>query len=144
MKYTYREANESTLARAMKRALKTLKSDAACVACAEDAGFIMDPKYSAALPTGYQVFVKVCPYSQLLQNEDPMSGGLYAHITPKKETLVASANRNFGHVVAALDGLLAALETNAPIHEAEGNTKQARLERKTAREIRKVILKLGE
>ena len=46
------------------------------------------------------------------------------------------------HAIATLEIALEAAETNAPIHEAEGNEEQAKLNRECAAEYREAIEKL--
>ena len=48
------------------------------------------------------------------------------------------------YAIAQLEVDLYTVENNAPIHEAEGNFEQAKLERKVAASIRQAIEKLKE
>lgn len=89
------EANMTTatgnnVRRAYNRAVKAMENAVVnSIAHEESAGFIVPAKKNQATEgdtTGYQVFVRICRYSENLLKSDPLSGGLLVSATPKKRT----------------------------------------------------------
>lgn len=73
----YRTVNDGTLRRALNKALKNLEKDEACCATSVDAGFtIPGGQPRGEFKKGYQVFVRVCRYDEMLLDDNPDTGGL--------------------------------------------------------------------
>ncbi len=69
-------ATGNSLLRAYSKALKTLQRDEAMTASTISAGFIIPNGQKRGKRKGFQVFVKVCCYSEELLKRKPDSGGL--------------------------------------------------------------------
>lgn len=67
---------ENSLSRAFKRAFNNLNNDDRMTASASSAGFIIPDGQKRGKRTGFQVFVKVCRYSEELLKSNPETGGL--------------------------------------------------------------------
>jgi len=79
----YRQATGNSLLRAYNRAVKGIEEEKNFMACERDAGFIMPKGWPKG--HGYQVFVKVCRFSQVLLDNDQESGGLLVNAKPRRK-----------------------------------------------------------
>jgi len=69
-------ATGNALLRAYSKAAKKLQRDEALTACAVSAGIIIPNGQKRGSRNGFQVFVKVCRYSEQLLKKKPTTGGL--------------------------------------------------------------------
>jgi hypothetical protein len=69
-------ATGNALLRAYSKAAQNLQRDEAMTASATSAGFIIPNGQKRGQRTGFQVFVKVCRYSEELLKRKPDTGGL--------------------------------------------------------------------
>jgi hypothetical protein len=69
-------ATGNQVLRAYSKAVKRIEDDRSMSASRVSAGFIFSPKQKKGCKIGYQVFVKVCRYSDKLLVREPDSGGL--------------------------------------------------------------------
>jgi hypothetical protein len=69
-------ATGNALLRAYNKATKNLKNDDAMTASLVSAGFIIPNGQKRGCRKGFQVFVKVCRYSEELLKRKPITGGL--------------------------------------------------------------------
>jgi hypothetical protein len=76
----YKMLNKNSLFNAMAECFKRLENDSAITAAAHSAGFSFPEKDGEA--PKYQVFVKVCKYSEARLKENPISGGLLSESAP--------------------------------------------------------------
>ena len=74
------ELPAGAITKAAQRALGRIKSDPKMTSSASSAGFIIPAGQKAGRLKGYQVFVKVCRYSDEKLKEDKMSGGLFCEV----------------------------------------------------------------
>lgn len=75
----HREANMDRLRAAWNHATKRLTEDTAITAAESDAGFVIPINQPRGPKLGYQVFVRVCRYSEALLQQEPVTGGLLCH-----------------------------------------------------------------
>lgn len=61
---------------AYNRCVKRMQLASGLVSCSSSAGFIIPNGQKKGKRNGYQVFVKVCKFSEELLAKDPNSGGL--------------------------------------------------------------------
>jgi hypothetical protein len=73
-------ATGNGLLRAYSRAAKNLIKDPGMAASAVSAGFIIPNGQKRGKKTGFQVFVKVCQFSEQRLKEKPKTGGLFCEI----------------------------------------------------------------
>ena len=69
-------ATGNQVLRAYSKAVKRIEDDRSMLATQISAGFIFPPGQKKGYKIGYQVFVKVCQYSDELLAREPDSGGL--------------------------------------------------------------------
>ena len=69
-------ATGNQVLKAYSKAVRNMENQPIAASCAVSAGFIFKPGQKRGMRMGYQVFVKVCRYSDVLMKEDPLNGGL--------------------------------------------------------------------
>jgi hypothetical protein len=74
-----KQATGNALLRAYSKAAKNLKRDATITSTETSAGFIIPIDQKRGHRTGYQVFVKMCRYSEELLKRKPITGGLLCY-----------------------------------------------------------------
>jgi hypothetical protein len=70
--------NEKTIRTALNRAIRNITSNQNVTSAASSAGFIITDGQKRGQKTGFQVFVKICRYSDVRLKKYPNSGGLAA------------------------------------------------------------------
>lgn len=75
-------ATGNALLRAYSKAVRNLQRDEAMTASATSAGFIIPNGQKRGQRTGFQVFVKVCRYSEELLKRKNSTGGLVCEDEP--------------------------------------------------------------
>ena len=71
---------------AYSKAVKRITKDEAMTSSETSAGFIIPNGQKRGQRTGFQVFVKVCRYSEALLKRKPVTGGLLCEDTPSRRT----------------------------------------------------------
>lgn len=76
----YNAATGDAVIRAYNRASLNMSADDGLLSTSVSAGYIVGPRDSDGDRTGYQVFVKVCRYSEALLKSQPETGGLLCEV----------------------------------------------------------------
>lgn len=69
-------ASSSSVSLAFDKCIENLEGDPAMVATTVSAGFVIPGKQKKGEQCGWQVFVKMVPYSDEMLRIEPLSGGL--------------------------------------------------------------------